>query len=224
MALESSFTSESAATAPRQLTLEDALAWIPGSNALVSVGEVRAAASSLSVPVIVTRLADGTATLESHLPRSRGEVLEAAIHSLPASFVFRIGEHYVDPHWIRRPPHAPTETKLVFELRGRLEVVPHATPEAIQSLDRVRLAKQQYYQISSPFKTADLESAYLRELLAKIFFFRLVIQEVLTHQLMALQHLDQGCQERVIRHLESRSNIEAQQAVALIRHFGSVGE
>jgi predicted FMN-binding regulatory protein PaiB len=221
MALESPFEPGSETSPKRHLTLEEALAWVPGNNGLLVLGNSAGSVLSLSVPVIVKRLADGAPVLESHLPRTRSETLEAAQQSAPATFIFRVGEHFVDPHWIRRPPHAPTETKLVFEVRGDLQLVPHASPEAIASLDRVRLEKQRLYQISSPFKVSDLESAYLHEHLSKIFFFRLTISQIVTEQLMALQHLDQGCQERVIRHLESRSSIEAQQAVALIRQFGN---
>jgi len=212
--LAQSAPSEGTRRSPPQLSLDDALAWIPGNNGILMIGT-----DSFSVPVLVKRSPGGGAALEAHLPRFREEAFKAAARGDSARFLFRVGEHYIDPHWIRRPPHAPTETKLVFEARGTLQLLNFSTFSAVASLDRMRSEKQKFLQVSSPFKTEDLDSGYLADHISQIFFFSLELEEILTHQLMYLQHLDHACRERVLRHLENRASLESQQAIRLIRQF-----
>jgi predicted FMN-binding regulatory protein PaiB len=198
------------------LALEPALALVPLCDGNLLVGDLPA----LSLPFAVERRASpDRPVLMTHFDRARTAHHAALQPSAGAAPIVRAqfvaGFHYIDPSWIPRSPHAPTEVKAVFELRGRAALPRRDRDAALATLAAVTRQKQRLFAPNSPWRLESLDPAYADRLLPHIVEVEIEIEHFHLTRLMVLQHLSPEHREQVRRTLRSLDTPCARAATTL---------
>jgi len=171
----------------------------------------------LSVPFTLER-GDEQFSLRSHFPAFRKNLIAQIENEAELEVLFTCGEYYVDPEWVLRENHAPTEIKVVFSVRGAARFVDCTQEEAIAHLDRVTQFRQMLFQPSSQFSVWQLPDDYYAEQLPQILQIEIDVEEVAVSQVMALLHLIPEHRSYLMQKLDQQTNPQARFA-SLIMHF-----
>ncbi len=196
-----------------QLSLEEALDLTRYADGLLLLDSLPA----LSLPFVCE--VNGSAKLVSHFERARNDYLQAVLQEGIARVCFVVGFHYIDPEWISRVPHAPTEVKAVFEFRGKIKILERAANLTLEMLGRVTEHKQLVYASNSKFQVSSLPENYTERLLPHIVEFTIEPEELHVSRLMVLQHLSISQRKEVINKLQTLGDSTARVAIELIERF-----
>jgi len=174
----------------------------------------------LSLPFVVeSDPKSGSEILISHFEGSRTDFRNALASENVVSASFVVGFHYIDPTWIPREPHAPTEIKAVFEFSGPAQILTRSSEDTLRMLQQVTMAKQQLFAPSADWSVSDLPPEYTAKLLPQIVEFSLEPKHFTVSRLMVLQHLEMKHRRAVLERLERSNSPCARGAAALLRMF-----
>ncbi len=144
----------------------------------------------LSLPCVVeSRNLPDRSVIVTHLERAREEYIRALCDKPQVRLQFVVGFHYIDPSWIPRSPHAPTEVKAAFEIIGQAKLLERHHDETLSMLQKVTEAKQAMFAPESEWSVQGLPSQYTERLFPMIAEVEIEIQEFQLSRLMVLQHL-----------------------------------
>jgi predicted FMN-binding regulatory protein PaiB len=177
---------QSLTTTVPTLPLEKALELVPLADGNLCVNDL----PLLSLPCIMERRElPSRLVIVTHLDRSRESYLSALLDKPAVRIQFVIAFHYIDPEWIPRSPHAPTEVKAVFEIRGRASLLTRDETKTTAMMDTLTKAKQMLFSPKSTWKIGDLPAKYIERLFPMIAEVEVEPDEYHLSRLMVLQHL-----------------------------------
>jgi predicted FMN-binding regulatory protein PaiB len=194
------------------LPLEKALNLVGLADGLLRVPGLTA----LSLPCVVEKRENPARhVLVTHFERARETYVSALRATPPVTVHFVVGFHYIDPSWIARSPHAPTEVKAVFEISGKATLVDRAHADTLAMMETVTRAKQSLYSPGSDWRISALPESYVSRLFPMICELEIEIEQYELSRLMVLDHLSTEHREHVISMLRDSDNPSSRAALRL---------
>ena len=201
---------------PEKIAFEQILRFIDGADGFFCCGDLPA----LSIPFVVEQSGGSATLLVSHFAANRNEYREALRSGQEIRLIFQYGHYYIDPSWINCSPHAPTETKAVFEFRGTGTIFNWNEDQTLSMLDRVTVAQRRKFNSVDEWSLKNLPDSYVKKLLPHITVFGVRVENFHLGQLMALEHLSYSERTKIVSELRSRpKDVMAVEAASLIEFF-----
>ncbi len=172
----------------------------------------------ISIPFTVEHRG-GSFLLRSHFPAFRTGLADQIRKQGRIEVLFDLGEYYIDPEWVLRPNHAPTEVKLLFTVEGTAAFVEASADDAIDHLDRVTGYRQALNRPNSAFSVRDLPEAYYADQLPQILHIEVAIERIRVTQAMALLHLIPEHRQHVLDRLDELDDAHSKLAGLILRVF-----
>ena len=181
------------------LCINKALELISLSDGILAIADL----PMLSLPCVMEKRQNDLPVIVTHFERSRDSYITAIEKNPFLRIQFVVGFHYIDPTWIPRQPHAPTEVKAVFEFSGKASLIDRPNTETLAMLNSVTLAKQKIYAPESKWSVFGLPQDYLNPLFPKIVELEIEPEKYNLSRLMVLSHLSEEHRQIVISKLKS---------------------
>lgn len=172
----------------------------------------------ISVPFTAER-DDRGFYLRSHFPAFRRNLVDQIENSGKLEVLFDCGECYVDPEWVLRENHAPTEIKVVFTVQGAVRFIECSKDESIDHLDRVTRFRQLIFSPESEFSVRELPDHYYADQLPQILHLEVDIERIKVSQVMALRHLITEHRAHALKILEKRGDPHSKVAALIMNFF-----
>lgn len=194
------------------LPLSKALELVPLADGVLRIGDL----PMLSLPCVVEPGAgDGQPVVITHFERGREAYMEALRASPVVTLHFVIGYHYIDPSWIPRQPHAPTEVKAVFEISGRARLIDRPEATTLAMMDDLTRAKQEIYTPGTDWQVSSLPAEYTGRLFPMITELEIEPTDYHLSRLMALEHLSPEHRQSILHRLQIANSPCARAALKL---------
>lgn len=124
------------------------------------------------------------------------------------------GPWFIDPSWVPRQPHAPTEIKLSFSVQGTVRPLTRAPSSILNDFGLITRNRQAQFASSSNWEVSDMTAEYRDGLLARLVEFEISVESIAPVQVMAMQHLNVDEREQLISVLDQQPGYAG--AVALL--------
>jgi len=197
---------------PTTLPLDKALELVPLADGVLRIGDL----PMLSLPCVVeSRSADGRPVIITHFERARDTYLEALRANPVVTLHFVTGHHYIDPSWIPRHPHAPTEVKAVFEISGTARLIDRPAAETLSMMHQLTRARQALYSPGSDWQIDSLPADYTDRLFPMIAEVEIEPAHYHLSRLMVLEHLSPAHRQSILDRLQAADSPCARAALRL---------